>query len=51
MRKTIKELLFPNLTKEDSILRDIILSNSLNESEKTNKKQNDKEKVIRLFVP
>jgi hypothetical protein len=49
VRKTIKEILFPNSTKEENILRDIILANSLKESEKIDKKNNDKEKVIRLF--
>jgi hypothetical protein len=51
MKKSIKEILFPNSVKEENVLRNIILSNSLKESEKKEKSYNDKEKVIRLFIP
>jgi hypothetical protein len=52
VKKSIKEVLFPNSVKEENILRDLILANSLKESEKKDRNYGEeKEKLIRLFIP
>ena len=51
MKNTIKEILFPNSVKEENILREVILSNSLRETEKKASNFKNKEKVFKLYFP